>query len=48
MPSATVLDETRFRTLLARWNHHQDLRSSGAAVKELAESRFALDAVRFN
>jgi len=48
MPSATVVDETRFRTLLVRWNQHQELRSSGASVRELAESRFELDAVRFN
>lgn len=46
MPITTTFDETRFRTLLERWNHHQDLRRSGASVSVLASSRIELDAIR--
>ena len=38
-------DET-FERLLNAWNRHQDLRTGGASIASLAESRRALDALR--
>ncbi len=46
MTTITRLDETRFRTLLERWNAHQALRSDGAGVPLLAASRWRLDDAR--
>jgi hypothetical protein len=40
------LDEGRFRTLLRRWNRHQDLRRDGADIATLSRSREVLDAAR--
>jgi hypothetical protein len=44
--TASRLDEGRFRTLLRRWNRHQDLRRDGADVATLSRSREVLDAAR--
>ncbi len=45
--TATVDAGDTFRELLARWNAHQDLRSSGhVEIAELATSRSRLDRVR--
>lgn len=38
--------ETQFHNLLTTWNHHQELRSEGAALSELWASRADLDEVR--
>jgi hypothetical protein len=38
--------DARFEELVSRWDHHQNLRRSGASVAELARSRQALDAAR--
>ncbi|MEQ8840849.1 MAG: hypothetical protein RIB98_07700 [Acidimicrobiales bacterium] len=38
--------DARFAELARRWDHHQNLRRSGASVPELARSRQALDAAR--
>ena len=38
--------ENRFRTLVAAWGRHHELRQRGASVPELAESRRRLDAAR--
>lgn len=38
--------ENRFRTLLAAWSRHHELRTRGASVPELAESRRTLDEAR--
>lgn len=40
------LDEGSFRSLLRRWNRHQDLRRDGADIATLARSREVLDAAR--
>lgn len=40
------LDEGRFRTLLRRWNRHQDLRRDGADIATLARSAEVLAAAR--
>jgi hypothetical protein len=37
---------THFKELLEAWNRHEDLRRNGAAVNDLAASRFALDRLR--
>lgn len=46
MSIVTVWFEDRFRTLVAAWNRHHDLRTRGASVPELAESRRVLDEAR--
>jgi hypothetical protein len=38
--------DARFAELASRWEHHQNLRSSGASIAELANSRRSLDAAR--
>lgn len=38
--------DARYRVLASRWEHHQNLRRSGATVAELARSRQALDDAR--
>ncbi|MEZ5243637.1 MAG: hypothetical protein R2707_00955 [Acidimicrobiales bacterium] len=38
--------DARYEDLARRWEHHQDLRRSGACVAELARSREELDAAR--
>ena len=38
--------EARYQELARRWDHHQNLRRSGADVAELARSRCALDEAR--
>lgn len=40
------LDEGRFRTLLRRWNRHQDLRRDGADLATLSRSSEVLAAAR--
>ena len=35
-----------FSKLLEAWNRHQDLRSTGAPIAELAASRAQLDMIR--
>jgi len=40
--------ETSFKHFLAAWNHHQDLRSSGANVISLLDSRMQLDTLRLD
>ncbi len=42
----TSFDETRFRTLLGRWNDHQALRRQGADIPCLAASRWRLEDAR--
>ena len=37
---------TNFRKLLDAWNRHQDLRTNGAPIAELAASRAQLDMIR--
>ena len=46
MASTTQFDDTKFRTLLDRWNHHQLLRHAHAALADLANSRAQLDSAR--
>lgn len=46
MTTITRLDETRFRALIERWNDHQSLRSQGAGIALLADSRRRLDDAR--
>ena len=46
MASTTQFDDTKFRTLLDRWNHHQMLRHTDAALADLADSRTELDSAR--
>ena len=46
MSTQTTVDPSRFRHLLERWNTHQALRSSGAPIASLANSRRDLDAAR--
>ncbi len=38
--------DARFAELVCQWDHHQNLRRSGAPVADLARSRAALDAAR--
>jgi len=42
----TPRNDQLFVELLSRWNHHQDLRSGGADVGQLVESRVELDHAR--
>lgn len=42
----TTIDDRSFGELLRRWNRHQDLRSEGAPIADLANSRAALDEAR--
>ncbi len=46
MTNTRTLNESRFRTLLHRWNDHQALRDGRAEVATLAASRQQLDAAR--
>ena len=46
MARKTQFDDTTFRTLLDRWNHHEMLRSTHAALADLADSRAELDSAR--
>ena len=39
-------NESHIQDLLDVWNHHQDLRRSGASIAELSDSRTRLDTVR--
>lgn len=41
-----TLKDRDFRKLLRRWNRHQTLRSEGASVSELSQSRLRLDQAR--
>lgn len=36
-----------FDRLLAAWRQHEEARESGAAISELAEARWSLDAARY-
>ena len=38
--------DARYEDLARRWEHHQELRRSGAGVAELARSRVELDLAR--
>lgn len=38
--------ETNFKQFLAAWNQHQELRSSGAPISSLFDSRVQLDMLR--
>lgn len=38
--------DARFEELTRRWEHHQNLRRSGASIADLACSRRALDEAR--
>ncbi len=38
--------ETNFKDFLAAWNRHQDLRSTGAPISSLIDSRVQLDVLR--
>jgi hypothetical protein len=38
----TTAQNSQFSKLLATWNRHQDLRDTGAATPELADSYFRL------
>ncbi len=40
--------DTNFKHFLAAWNNHQELRSSGAAVSSLLDSRMQLDMLRLD
>ena len=40
------MNDQRFSQLLEVWNHHQDLRVSGASIAELSASRVELDRAR--
>ena len=44
----TTEQNNAFNMLVESWAHHQDLRSSGAPIAELATSRFDLDAARLD
>ena len=48
MDGMTTSQINAFTTLQQLWNRHQGLRSAGASLAELAESRAALDAARLN
>lgn len=37
-----------FKDFLAAWNHHQELRSSGANISSLFDSRLQLDMLRLD
>lgn len=42
----TPQNDQVFTELLARWNHHQDLRTTGADIASLFESRTVLEQTR--
>jgi hypothetical protein len=42
----TKTEEIAFHNLLTTWTRHQDLKSSGAPVAELYDSRIRLDEAR--
>ena len=43
----STAQNTAFEQLLAGWRRHEELRSSGAAVGELSDSRRQLDQYRW-
>lgn len=42
----TPQNDQLFTELLARWNHHEDLRTGGGDIASLMQSRCELDATR--
>ena len=48
MGTTARFDEKRFNELLDQWNTHQTLRSAGAEIATLAQSRARLDEARLD
>ena len=42
----TALQNSAFSNLLRAWNQRQELRSSDAEIRQLADARYALDTAR--